>query len=297
MNYYEEIKNELINNEVYKKVKDYSKNKNDLMTYYNVGKLLFKAGKHYGNGIIKQYSIKLVEEFSNAKYGYRNLFNMRKFYILFQNEKMNALRTQLSWTHYRELLVLKDMNEINYYIDISIKENLSYRELHNKIKSKEYQRLDEDVKKKLILKEETKIEDFIKNPIVIRNTNNNENISEKVLKKLILEDIEHFMNELGFGYCFVGSEYRIKIGNDYNYIDLLLFNIKFNCYVVIELKVTELKKEHIGQIEVYMNYADKNLKESGQDKTIGIIICKKENKFIMEYASDERVYSRSYELL
>ena len=222
---------------------------------------------------------------------------MRKCYILFQNEKMNALRTQLSWTHYRELLVLKDMNEINYYIDISIKENLSYRELHNKIKSKEYQRLDEDVKKKLILKEEAKIEVFIKNPIVIRNTNNIENISEKVLKKLILEDIEHFMNELGFGYCFVESEYRIKIGNNYNYIDLLLFNIKFNCYVVIELKVTELKKEHIGQIEVYMNYADKNLKESGQDKTIGIIICKKENKFIMEYASDERVYSRSYELL
>ena len=105
------------------------------------------------------------------------------------------------------------------------------------------------------------------------------------------------MNELGFGYCFVGSEYRIKIGNNYNYIDLLLFNIKFNCYVVIELKVTELKKKHIGQIEVYMNYADKNLKESGQDKAIGIIICKKENKFIMEYASDERVYSRSYELL
>ena len=297
MNYYEEIKNELINNEVYKKVKDYSKNRNDLITYYNVGKLLFKAGKHYGNGIIKQYSIILVEEFSNTKYGYRNLFNMRKFYILFQNEKMNALRTQLSWTHYRELLVLKDMNEINYYIDISIKENLSYRELHNKIKSKEYQRLDEDVKKKLILKEETKIEDFIKNPIVIRNTNNIENISEKVLKKLILEDIEHFMNELGCGYCFAGSEYRIKIGNNYNYIDLLLFNIKFNCYVVIELKVTELKKEHIGQIEVYMNYADKNLKESGQDKTIGIIICKKENKFIMEYASDERVYSRSYELV
>ena len=102
---------------------------------------------------------------------------------------------------------------------------------------------------------------MVKNPILIKNNFNYKEISEKVLKKLIFENIESFMNELGNSFCFVGSEYKIKIGDRYNYIDLLLFNIEYNCYVVIELKVTELKKEHIGQIQVYMNYIDNNLKK------------------------------------
>ena len=96
-------------------------------------------------------------------------------------------------------------------------------------------------------------------------------------------------------YSKIKNEYKIKIGDSYNYIDLLLFNIKYNCYVVIELKITELKKEHIGQIEVYMNYIDKNIKAINQDKIIGIIICKKDNMFVMEYCSDERIYRTIYE--
>lgn len=139
--------------------------------------------------------------------------------------------------------------------------------------------------------------DFVKNPILIKNNFNYKEISEKVLKKLILENIESFMNELGNSFCFVGSEYKIKIGNRYNYIDLLLFNIEYNCYVVIELKVTELKKEHVGQIQVYMNYIDNNLKKLSQDSTIGIIICKKDNNYIIEYCSDDRIIAREYSLV
>ena len=93
---------------------------------------------------------------------------------------------------------------------------------------------------------------------------------------------------------FIKNEYKIKIGNNYNYIDLLLFNIEYNCYTVVELKVSELKKEHIGQIEVYMNYIDKNLKKINHDKTIGIIICKKDNKFIMEYCNDKRILAKEF---
>ena len=115
-----------------------------------------------------------------------------------------------------------------------------------------------------------------------------------ILQQLILEDIESFMHELGNSYSYVGSEYKIKIGDTYNYIDILLFNIEFNCYVVVELKITELKKEHIGQIQVYMNYIDKNLKRDNQDSTIGIIICKKENKYVIEYCSDNRIITREY---
>ncbi len=118
-----------------------------------------------------------------------------------------------------------------------------------------------------------------------------------MLKQLILEDISNFMKELGEGFCFIDSEYKIKIGNNYNYIDILLFNIKYNCYVVIELKVIELKKEHIGQIELYMNYIDKNVKNIYQDKTIGIIIVRKDNQFIMEYCSDSRIYRTTYEFV
>ena len=297
-NYYDEIKNELINNEVYKRVKDYSKNRNELSTYYNVGKILIEAQggedrAKYGDGLIKEYSLKLSQEIGN-KYNITTLKRMRQFYLII--EKGAAMRHQLSWSHYRELLPIKDINEINYYIETAISKNLAYRQLRERIKNKEYQRLDNNTKLKLINKEEISIGDTIKNPIIIKNKLgiDKENISEKILKRLILEDIEGFMKELGDVFCFIGSEYKIKIGSTYNYIDLLLFNIKFNCYVVIELKVCELKKEHIGQIEVYMNYIDKHIKSINQDKTIGIIISRRDNHYYIEYSSDKRILTREY---
>ena len=177
--------------------------------------------------------------------------------------------------------------KIKYILDL-------YR---NKIKTNEYERLPQDTKNKLIEKEESNIVDFIKNPIMIKNNNNYEILSEKVLQKLILEDIESFMKELGDSFCFIASEYKIKIGARNNYIDLLLFNYEYNCFVVVELKVTELKKEHIGQIQVYMNYIDENLRKINQDKTIGIIICKQDNKYVIKYCSDDRIIAREYELV
>ena len=301
MNYYKEIKQELLNNEIYKKVKDYSKNRSDLMTYYNVGKLLVYAQggekrAKYGDNLIKEYSLKLTKEL-NKKYNCRNLMNMRKFYIIFKNEIVNAMRSQLTWTHYRELLKLKDINVINYYINISIEQNLSYRELHERIKNNEYERLDDKTKNKLIAKEKPKVNDFIKNPIIIKNTLDYKDISEQVLKKLILEDIPSFLKELGDGFSFIKDEYKIKIGDRYNYIDLLLFNYIYNCFVVIELKVTEFKSEHIGQIKKYMNYIDKNLKNELQENTIGIIICKKNNYFVLEYVSDDRIFEAEYKVI
>ncbi len=118
-----------------------------------------------------------------------------------------------------------------------------------------------------------------------------------MLQKLILEDIPSFLKELGNGFTFIENEYKIRIGDRYNYIDLLLYNIKFKCYVVIELKITELKKEHIGQVQTYINYIDKNIKTIEEDKTIGIIICKKDNKYVIEYCSDERKIAMEYELV
>ena len=294
INYYDEIKNELVNNEITKKVKDYSKNRSDLTTYYNVGKLLSEAGKHYGEGIIKEYSKRLTNEFE-TKFGITLLKRIRQFYIVI--EKGATMSHQLSWSHYCELLPVNSIDKINYYIKITKEQNLSIRELRAKIKNNEYERLDESTKEKLKEKEELKVPDLVKNPIQIKNTSGNNEISEKVLQKLILEDIPSFLDELGNGFTFVRNEYKIKIGDRYNYIDLLLFNYEFNFFVVVELKVSELKKEHIGQIEFYMNYIDKNLKKINQNKTIGIIICKKENKYVIEYCSDDRILAREYELI
>ena len=258
INYYDEIKNELVNNEITKKVKDYSKNRSDLTTYYNVGKLLSEAGKHYGEGIIKEYSKRLTNEFG-TKFGITLLKRIRQFYIVI--EKGATMSHQLSWSHYCELLPVNSIDKINYYIKITKEQNLSIRELRTKIKNNEYERLDESTKEKLKEKEKLKLPDLVKNPIQIRNTSGNNEISEKALQKLILEDIPSFLDELGNGFTFVRNEYKIKIGDRYNYIDLLLFNYEFNCFVVVVLKVSELKKEHIGQIEFYMNYIDKNLKK------------------------------------
>ena len=296
MNYYNEIKTQILNNEITKKVKDYSKNKSDLTTYYNVGKLLSEAGKHYGEGIIKEYSERLKNELG-LKYTERTLRRIRQFYLFCVVSKWSTLSTKLCWSHFCELLKVDNINEIKYYILISEQNNLSVRELRSRIRNKEYERLDEQTKLKLIKQEKLKVEDTIKNPIIISNKSNYEIVSEKVLQKLILEDIPAFLKELGNSFCFISNEYPIKIGSNYNYIDLLLYNYEFNCFVVVELKVTSLKKEHVGQIEVYMNYIDKNLKKPVQDKTIGIILCKKDNKFIMEYCSDKRIKVKEYELL
>ena len=295
MNYYNEIKEKLINNEIYEKVKDYSKERNRVITYFEIGKLLNEAGKHYGENIIGEYSKKLVIEVGR-KYNKRTLFRMKQLYNTFSNEKVSALLTQLTWTHCLELMTLKNLDEINYYALNVIKYNQNYRQLHDRIKSNEYERLPKETKIKLYNKEKSNIKDLIKNPIMIKNKNN-EIVSEKVLQRLILEDISSFLQELGNSFAFIDNEYKIKLGNSYNYIDLLLFNYEYNCFVVIELKITELKKEHIGQIQVYMNYIDNNLRRINQDKTIGIIICKKDNRYVIEYCSDNRIISRTYELI
>ena len=236
MNYYNEIKNEIIDIETYKKVKDYSKNKKELEGYYKIGELLIEAqgGEErakYGNGLIKEYSVKLTKEFGKG-YSAMNLKDMRRFYLFIK--KGHSMNVQLSWTQYRQLLPLIDDNEINNII------------------------------------------------------------SEKALKYTIMENITDFMKELGDGYAFIESEYKISDYGINNYIDLLLYNIKYNCYTVVELKVTELKKEHIDQIQTYMNYIDENVKNIDQNNTIGIIVCKKDNEFVMHYCKNKNIYQTTY---
>jgi hypothetical protein len=171
MNYYNEIKNKIIDNEVYAKVKDYSKEIHKVITYFEIGKLLNEAGGKYGDNIIKDYSNKLMIEFGK-KYNERTLRRIRQYYRMFSNEKWSPVATKLSWSHYSELLSIKDENELAYYINISLNKNLSKRGLREIIKNKEYNRLPIETKTKLINNDILEVEDLVPNPILIRNKNN-----------------------------------------------------------------------------------------------------------------------------
>lgn len=300
MNYYDQIKGLLISNEVYKTVKVYSKNKHDLDTYYNIGRILIEAQggetrAKYGNKLIKEYSTRLYEDL-NKKYSTTSLKYMRQFYLYIKGQ---PVADQLTWSHYIELMSIKDINKRNYYIQVTINEKLSRNNLRKRIKTKEYERLSRDTKEKLINHAKLELIDTVPNPIIIPNTYNevNNNIKESYLKQLILENLDKFLKQLGNGYCYVGNEYQIMLDKRFYYIDLLLFNIEFNSYVVIELKINELKKKDIGQIKFYINYIDKNIKNINQNNTIGIILCKKGNDLILEYSSVERIHSREYKII
>ena len=209
-------------------------------------------------------------------------------------QKGAPLAHQLSWSHYIELIPIKDIEKITFYINLSVNLNMSRNQLRERIKNKENERLDEQTRLKLIKQEQPTIQELIKNPLIIKNKNNKIILTEKTLKEIILKNIDEFLIELGEKFSYIHNEYKIKIGDRYNYIDILLYNIKYKCYVIVELKITELRKEYIGQIETYMNYVDKNIKGLEENKTIGIIICKKDNVFLMEYCGGPRILSREY---
>lgn len=295
MNYYDEIKERLVKNEIVKEINNYNSNKSDLRTYYDVGKLLSEAGYHYGEEIIKRYSVKLTNELGK-KYGISTLKRMRQFYLIIQ--KGAPFAHQISWSHYQELLPLKDIGKIQYYINISISQNLSRNKLREKIKSNEYERLSEKTKNKLINNQKLEVSDYIKEPIVIHKNNiEYDKLSEFALKQYILRDMDNFLHQLGEGFTYVGNEYKIKMGNTYNFIDILLFNIEYNCYIIVELKIMKVNKNHIGQVQVYMNYINEHLRKPNQDKTIGIIVCKENNEYLIKYSSDARIHVTTYELV
>ena len=301
MNYYNEIKNILIDNSIGRKVREYKSNQKDLESYYNVGKLLVEAqgGEErakYGNGLIKEYSKRLTSELGKG-YSIQNLKNMRRFYLVV--EKRQSLIVQfkslnISWTFIIKLLKLNDINELLYYINCINKMNLTTRELDSKLKSKEYERLDSKIREKLVKQEEVSVKDKIPDPIVLEGLEYKEKLTEKAVQKWIDENPASFCKSLGEGYTYCGSQYKIKIGANYNYIDVLLFNVMDMNYVVVEIKVTEIKKEHIGQIQTYMNYIDINLKKEFHNKTTGILLVRENNKWLIKYINGDDVTIRNF---
>jgi len=285
-NYLESIKSEIINGNAKVAAKNYQINNVKLTMNYNIGKELAEAGKHYGEGIVKKYAKELTEEFGKG-YKTSELYKMQQFYELVQ--KVGALHQILTWNHYLKLLPLKNLNEINYYISITIRDNLSYRKLTERIKSDEYGRLSTEAKQKLLNEESLTLVQSVPNPIVLISNNNYEVYTEKILQEIIFENIEDFMHQLGEGYAFIGREYKLNIGDKKNYIDYLFYNVSDNKYCVVEIKSREYRKTDYGQIKIYMNYVDEHLKTITQNNTIGIIITKSVNKFEAHYVKDNQV--------
>lgn len=292
-NYLENIRSYIISEQARTIVRDYSANKSKLETNYNIGKELSEAGKHYGEGIVKKYAKELTKEFGKG-YGITELRKMRAFYYIAQ--KCAPLGRVLTWSHYKLLLPLKNLDEIKFYIDLTIRDNLSKRALAERIKSNEYGRLAPETKQKLKEEKEVNQSEMVPSNIVIPSNKLEEKLTEKVLENLIIDNISEVMGQLGEGYCFIKKQYKLNIGNNNNYIDILLFNIKYNNYVVVEIKAREFRKEDIGQIKLYMNYIDKEVKNITQNKTMGIIITKEVNEFVIRYIKEDNIAISTFDI-
>ena len=284
--YLSNIKTEIINGNAKVVAKNYQINNVKLTMNYNIGREIVEAGKHYGEGIVKKYASILTKEFGSG-YKEKDLYKMQQFYLLIQ--KVAPLERQLTWSHYKLLLPLKNVEEIKYYIHITKRDNLSKRALAERIKSNEYDRLSTETKESLLNKEELSIIQSVPSSIVLVPNKSYKVYTEKILQEIIFENIEDFMHQLGGGYAFIGREYKLNIGDKKNYIDYLFYNVVDSRYCVVEIKSREYKKSDYGQIKTYMNYIDEHLKNITQNSTIGIIITKSVNKFEAHYVKDNQV--------
>ena len=284
--YLSNIKTEIINGNAKVVAKNYQINNVKLTMNYNIGRELVEAGKHYGEGIVKKYASILTKEFGSG-YKEKDLYKIQQFYLLIQ--KVAPLERQLTWSHYKILLSLRDIKEIKYYIHITKRDNLSKRALAERIKSNEYGRLSTETKESLLNKEELSLIQSVPSPIVLTPNKSYEVYTEKILQEIIYENLDSFMKQLGGGYTYMGREYKLNIGDKKNYIDYLFYNVVDSRYCVVEIKAREYKKSDYGQIKTYMNYIDEHLKNITQNSTIGIIITKSVNKFEAYYVKDNQV--------
>lgn len=296
--YYEEIKHIIKNQEINKRVRKLEENNSLVTTYWQVGKIIVEAQggskrAKYGNELIKKWSNKLTEAYGKG-YDATNLRKFRQFYLSFP--KCAALRRTLSWTHYKRLLPIKDENKRNYYINLCIKKNLSERELAKEIKSNSYERLiDKPEKIEIELPKKYLITADMKNPIIIPVSH--EVKTEHDLKLNVLANLDFFFKQLGSGFLYAGHQYKIMENNHNYYIDILLFNIELNCYVVVELKLRSLKKEDKDQIEFYMKLVDEQIKKPYHNKTIGILITKESDEFVINFVRNDTIIPLDYKLI
>ncbi len=298
--YYEEIEQYIRRNEVNKVARRIEENKNSLTNYWHIGRLLVEAQggekrAKYGNELIKKWSKEFTAKYGKG-YDNTNLRKFRQFYLTFGKCAPVGL---ISWTHIRTLLPIKDENKRNYYINLCITKQLSKRELEREIKNNTYERLINKPEKIEIIQPTIKysITSNVHNPILLELNEGEEITSEHDLEIALLARLKSFFSQLGEGFMFVENQYKVIYEGKNYFIDILLYNIKMDCYIVVELKIRELKKEDKGQIEFYMKLVDEQIKESRNNKTMGIIITKEQNKFIANFVGSESIIPLTYTII
>ena len=287
--YYQEIEHLIKRQEINKRVRTLEGNNDMVTTYWHIGKLLVEAQggelrAKYGNELIKKWSIKLTEQYGKG-YDYTNLSRFRRLYLCFP---ILGPVAQVSWTNIVKIIPIKDENKRNYYVNLCIANNLSKRELIKEIKTNSYERLvNKPEKIDIITTSKYTITANMKDPIIIEV--DKEITSEQDLELSILANLDFFFKQLGEGFLYAGHQYKISDGNKNYFIDILLFNVKLNCYIVVELKLRYLKKEDKAQMEYYMKLVDEQFREPYHNKTIGIIITKESDKLIVNFIKSEEI--------
>ena len=276
--------------------------------YWEVGQQLDKAcdGKQaeYGKGVLQQVSEKLTAEFGKV-YSVRNLQMMRQFYMAFPNA--NTLCSHLSWSHYRLLMRVNNIEARTYYEKECAASRWSVRELERQISTLAYQRtlsIQEETKNlpQMAPKDESDVAytDFIRDPYVLEflNLKSSPNFHEKDIEQGIIEHLKEFLLELGRGFSFVARQKHIDLDGDHFYIDLVFYNYILKCFVLIDLKLGKVKHQDMGQMQMYVNYYKRNMKIDGDNDPIGIVLCAEKNEAVIKYTlgddSNTQIYASKY---
>ena len=258
----------------------------------------------YGDALLEKLSEKLTKEFGKG-FSSRNLRTMRKFYLIFLIWK--TVSSELSWSHYLELIKIDEETKRNFYIQETINSGWNVRELQRQIGSLLYERLALSANKEKILEllEKGQVlessKDLVKDPFVLEFLDIKENTDylEPDLEKNILEYLKEFLLELGKGFMFVGSQVRLTLEEEHFYLDLVFYNRLLRCFVIIDLKIGKVSHQDIGQIQMYVNYYDREIKQNDENSTMGILLSTNKNETVVKYTLPEdnkTIFSSEYKL-
>jgi predicted nuclease of restriction endonuclease-like (RecB) superfamily len=296
-------------------------NKTMVITYFEIGKMIVeeeqkgKERAEYGQQLTRGLSQRLSKEFGKG-FSVTNIQQMRNFYLIYQKQQTLSVNSEkqqtlsdkfnLSWSHYLKLMRIEDGNKRKFYEIEAYKNNWSLRELQRQYDSALYTRLalSRDKKKVIELAEKglvlEKPKDAIKDPYVLEFIGLPEqtNYSESDLEQKLIDKIEHFLLELGTGFTFVARQKRITFEDKHFRIDLVFYNRILKCFVLIDLKIGELKHQDIGQIQMYVNYYDRKIKLHDENRTIGIILCQNKSEAIVQYTlpeNNKQIFASKYQ--
>ncbi len=280
-----------------------------LLLHWNIGKKIveLQEGKErakYGDYLLSGISRELNDMYGKG-FSKKNLERMRQFYKTFPIASL--LMTQLGWTHYLEIINIKEENKRNFYLNECINSKWSVKELSRQKKSMLYERLihlkgDDKI---LELSEKGNIirdsSDLIKDPYILEflNIKENDTYQEKTIEESILKHLKEFILELGNGFTFVGSQVRISLENDCFYPDLVFYNRILKCFVIIDLKIGKVTHGDIGQMQMYVNYYNRVEKSNEENDTIGILLCTEKNETVVKYTlpkNNKNIYASKFKL-